>query len=93
MAPSRSVPTPYSNQDENAYLLRGGNPYRLSAVIINPNEDYKGVFERLDVEAWRSCLNINVTGTIQVTQKLLPLVRTLFIGIKCSVGQCPRRCR
>jgi len=31
--------------------------------------------ERLDVEAWRSCLDTNVTGTIQVTQQLLPLVR------------------
>ncbi|KAF9342790.1 hypothetical protein BGX34_007655, partial [Mortierella sp. NVP85] len=51
------------------------HPFRLSAVIINPHKMLVEPIERLDVEAWRSCLDTNVTGTIQVTQQLLPLLR------------------
>ncbi|KAG0002807.1 hypothetical protein BGZ80_009941 [Entomortierella chlamydospora] len=49
--------------------------FRLSAVIVNPYETVVGSIEDLDVEAWRQCLDINVTGTILVVQRLLPLLK------------------
>ncbi|KAF9360095.1 hypothetical protein BGX26_010532 [Mortierella sp. AD094] len=54
---------------------RNETQFRLSAVIVNPHETVVGSIEDLDVEAWRQCLDINVTGTILVVQRLLPLLK------------------
>ncbi|KAF9939227.1 hypothetical protein BGZ65_011237 [Modicella reniformis] len=44
------------------------------------NETLTGSIESLDVEAWRSCMDANVTGTIQAIQQFLPLLkRTLSL--------------
>ncbi|KAI8605730.1 hypothetical protein EDD21DRAFT_362873 [Dissophora ornata] len=54
--------------------------YRLTAVIINPDRTDTGSIENLDVENWRRCFDINVTGTIQIAHHMLPLLnRTLAL--------------
>ncbi|KAI1317196.1 hypothetical protein EDD11_008888 [Mortierella claussenii] len=49
--------------------------YRLSAVIINPQEAMRDSIANLDVEAWRRCLDVNVVGAIQVSQQFLPMLK------------------
>ncbi|KAF8984651.1 hypothetical protein BGZ46_007357 [Entomortierella lignicola] len=49
--------------------------FRLSTVIVNPKEVVKGPIEELDVDAWRQCLEVNVTGTILIVQRLLPFLK------------------
>ncbi|KAG0302077.1 hypothetical protein BGZ98_007812 [Dissophora globulifera] len=53
-----------------------GPLYRLSAVIINPQDTVMGSIENLEVKAWRRCLDINVTSTIQIAHQFLPLLKS-----------------
>ncbi|KAI7827107.1 hypothetical protein BC939DRAFT_445787 [Gamsiella multidivaricata] len=50
--------------------------FRLSAVVINPQEAVVGSIDTVSVLAWRRCLDINVTGTILTTQLFLSLFKS-----------------
>ncbi|KAF9918317.1 hypothetical protein BX616_009423 [Lobosporangium transversale] len=49
--------------------------FRLSAVIIYPHLSLQGPIETLDIKVWRHCLDVNVTGTILISQQFLPLLK------------------
>ncbi|KAF9189762.1 hypothetical protein BGZ51_009304 [Haplosporangium sp. Z 767] len=49
--------------------------FRLVAVIVNPHSSVVAPIEKVDLEEWRQSIDSNITGTIIVVQKFMPLMR------------------
>ncbi|KAI8360202.1 hypothetical protein B0O80DRAFT_196872 [Mortierella sp. GBAus27b] len=49
--------------------------FRLTAVVVNPHGNTVDAIEKIDLEQWRRCLDLNVTGAVVASQKFLPTLR------------------